>query len=330
MPKNDNHSLILLPQSALANKSLGEDRVLSAMVGETLALIPGQQTTLQAPRFRIGEHELCGPDFRQILRWAADMDLEPLVFLERLTDLSLRCPEVRLLLAIFSEDPRLTRIANGCLVAIHWDLELLPIEYFQPVETLQIEALSFEPKLRRLLRVDLSAVPRLTELHCNRTGITDLDLSAVPGLKELHCNMTGVTKLDLSAVPGLTKLWCGETDITELDLSAVPGLTELHCNHTGITELDLSAVPGLTELHCNHTGITELDLSAVPELTKLDCRWCGGLTRLDLSAVPELTTLNCSCCEGLTELDIRPLEKLDSLSYDVGRIRLIQRPDQNF
>ncbi|MEA3643733.1 MAG: leucine-rich repeat domain-containing protein [Lamprobacter sp.] len=179
--------------------------------------------------------------------------------------------------------------------------------------------------------LNLSLVPKLTELDCRYRDLAELDLSPVPKLKKLDCSENELTKLDLSPVPELIKLDCSfNNKITELDLSQIPKLKQLDCRCTQIEELDLTLVSHLTVLCCS---FTYLDLKAVPELAELCC-WSASLTTLDLSSVPGLTELeffqtqlaaldlspvprlvNLICWHGkLTELDLSPVTKLKQLN----------------
>ena len=201
----------------------------------------------------------------------------------------------------------------------------------------------------QIAKLDLSFVPKLAELWCNNNQLTDLDLSSVPNLTTLWCNENALTKLDiaycqkikvlncwknqlddlvLSHVPNLTELYCDNNDLVELNLSKVPNLTTLCCSSTLLIQLDLSGVPNLDSLLCDNNGLTDLDISHVQNLTDLSCS-NNGLWELHLSNVPKLTTLRCGG-NVFSELDIRPLLSLETLDFDAGSTRLIQRPDQNF
>lgn len=369
MTEQDNsHSLIPRPDVSLANTAAGPKRVMSAMVGDALA-IGREEAVAQTARFRIGDYIWCEPDYRQILLWADALKIEPLTVIEHLLDdgtfWGIRGPA-------YSPENALTRFKDGRIDALHWDRRLLPLSEFRWVEGLQITSLTFStesqpewkapafslplPHLKflscrglGLATLDLSHVPNLTELSCGENRITELNLSQVPNLNALHCDSNGLTELDLSHVSSLTELECWDNSLTELDLSHVPNLTVLSCTSNNLTELDLSHVPKLTDLSYTGNRITELDLSHVPSLTELSCgdnsltelnlsrvpnlTWlhCGQnqLTELDLSHVPNLTYLYCSE-NHVTELDIRPLLSLETLAYDKRSTRLIQRPDQNF
>ena len=367
---NDDSALVPRPSSAVGKAEPGAERILSGMVADTLALANREQLKPAKARFRIGDYEWCEPDYRQILMWAKALNLTPEAVQERLFT-ELKHP-------YFTGEVRAehtTQCVNGRIIRLGWDIGLLPLECFEWVAGLVIESIAFFvpseihesqrtgrnlplplPELRyldcnwlALTKLDLSAVPLLSELCCDTNELTELDLSAVPLLTRLSCGANELTELDLSAVPLLTRLDCGFNQLTQLDLSVVPLLTDLSCSCNQLTELDLSAVPLLTELWCNSSQLTELDLSAVPLLTLLHC-FSSQLTELDLSAVPLLTRLDCGfnqlteldlsfvplltwlwCAQNhLTELDIRPLEHLKNLHHDADKTRLIQRPDQNF
>jgi Leucine-rich repeat (LRR) protein len=235
-------------------------RILAEMVNGALVLsrATGSSAALMR-RFRIGEHELCEPDYQQILLWAKALDLEPETVIESLLADA----------KFVSKQGSATQIVNGRIIKLCWDIELLPLVSVAWVKGLVIETI--DCSYCRLTELDLSAVPLLTSLSCGDNQLTELELSAVPLLTLLYCGDNQLTELDLSTVPILAKLVCHTNQLTELDLWAVPLLTELYCFTNELTELDLSDVPLLTVLYCSSNQLTELELSAVPLLTKLDC-----------------------------------------------------------
>ncbi len=200
-----------------------------------------------------------------------------------------------------------------------------------------------------LNKLDLSNMPKLAHLGCWRNGLAELDLASVPKLTELWCLRNQLTHLDLSEMTLLTKLICRENPIAELDLSNIPELIELSCSSSRLTQLDLSKLPKLRELSCGGNRLTQLDTTKLLQLEKLSCS-TSHLARLDLSGLTCLKKLDCSenriveldlrsvpnlerlyCSENpIKTLDIQPLRHLQSLQYDVGKTRLLQRPDQNF
>jgi len=307
------------------------------MIDETLALAL-QAQALEGRRFQIGEDEWRESDYRQILIWAKSLELEPVEVVRRLQEDIIAGDEVWIE----------TRFADGRLLELYWNLDLLPLERFEWVDGLVTKAVAFAttqemtpnlslrlPSLKDLLcaatgltALDLSGVPMLTELWCYNNQLAELDLSAVPVLTRLWCDGNQLKELDVIGVPMLKELWCDRNHLTKLDLFGVPLLMGLWCSDNQLTELDLSGVPKLTELCCEGNQLTELDLSGVPMLTEL---YCGNnrLTKLNLSSVPMLTHLDCGASR-LTELDIRFLLNLEKLQYDSGSTRLIQRADQHF
>lgn len=310
------NALIQRPGTGLTKNRSGG--IVPRMVGEALEVARRQTPPFTKQKFKVGEFELCEPDYRQVLWWAKALDREPEDVLAELAELT-----------CWSDYAGITfkfRVEDGVIKELVWDGDQLPIEAFEWEEGLQIEVLGITqrmpnwnasqklPSLRRLGVLELEdlwelillPVPGLTELVCVANRLTKLDLSPVPGLTKLNCSGNFLKWLDLSLVPGLTELDCCESGLTELDLSPVPGLVELHCNFNGLTELDLSPVAELARLACASNDLEWLDLSPVPELTWLVC--CGNrLTELDLSPVPGMVWLNCSQNE-LIELDLRPLD----------------------
>ena len=57
---------------------------------------------------------------------------------------------------------------------------------------------------------------KMTELHLETQGLTELDLSPYPKLELLYCGNNKLSKLDLRYTPNLHKLWCPNNKISAL------------------------------------------------------------------------------------------------------------------
>ena len=355
--------LILTPGNGLTrNQPIGR-RIISEMVSGALALKREAETAL-VPQFRLGNHVLCEPDYRQVLIWGQVLEITPESVLERLLLVPSSWQAWRDWI-----QPDDSRIENGRLTHLTLDYDLLPLAEFEWVPGLSIRSMAIwgkkkpggklAPSLPRLARLmcyeldlsnlDLSGVPLLTTLDCGNNQLTDLDLTAVPWLTELQCGNNRLAELDLTAVIRLESLSCHGNLLKELDITRVPNLklllcaqnqlgvldlteaallTELHCGNNQLTELDLAGVPALVELSCMNNQLTELNLKAVPQLEGLSCGR-NQLSTLDVGAVPKLNYLSCKD-NRLTELDIRSSSHLQGLSFDKDKTRLIHHPDQHF
>lgn len=276
MNENDNLALVTRQPGALERAEPGAKHILSGMVEDMLALVPKEQATVPADRFRIGGYELCERDYRQIVLWAGQMGMSPLEVLSRLR------PHEKLPDA----DWTATTITTGSIVALYWDFAVLPL---------------------KTLRVSL---PSLTQFRSDSGGVlTELDISDSKNLEQLDlgCNGTHLEKLALTGLHKLSKLTCRFGRLRELNLLDVPNLQHLVCGGNLLGSLDLTNVPNLQSLSCYINKLTELDLSSVPRVWYLDVKG-----------------------NALSMLDIRPLLKLKMLSYDRGKVKLIQRDDQHF
>jgi hypothetical protein len=292
---SDDHSrsLIPLPDASLALARPGGGRKLSELVGDTLAL------ARREPLFKIGEYEWCAPDYRQILLWAEQLALEPEEVIRRLQDrrsLWLEC-ESRCIL-VGDE----TAFRGGRLVALNWNLELLPLAVFRWMEGLELENL------------------RITFNRKLETSPPDLRLS-LPSLRRLDCTGLGLEALDLSHLRSLESLYCGDNRLTNLDLTQLSKLTTLDCSGNPLSELTLSNLPSLDEVLCSGCELTRLNLSALPSLRNLEC-WSNQLETLDLSGVRNLTSLYCSD-NRLRKLDIEGMTSLESLDITGNQIAFL-------
>lgn len=76
---DDNLSLITHPGASLALGTRSGGRIVTEMVGETLALTKTAVRTGAelVPRFNIGDHLFCDPEYQQIMLWARTLQIEP-------------------------------------------------------------------------------------------------------------------------------------------------------------------------------------------------------------------------------------------------------------
>lgn len=365
MEGDPNFSLVRRTPGGVEQIRPGVKRVVEGMVGDALELARKNSVALAGRRIRIGDLELCEPDYRQILRWAKALDFSPEQVISRLQS---EDPEVPWSQMSWASDLKSSQFFNGKLCILKWSFKLLPLKDFEWEVGLSI---THAILLSGGLPLKIEVLPRtLTHLHCSAFCLSEIDLSGAPLLSELSCWLNRLTELDLSKVPQLERVWCGGNHLTGLDLNSVPLLKELDCNSNKLTELDLTPVPLLTGLNGYSNLLTELDLTPVPLLTGLSCACnrltelnltpvplltvlicrSNELTELDLTPVPQLTTLYCESneltelnlfsvpllaslgCDGnpIGILDIRHLFHLKVLSYDKSTTVLLQRPDQHF
>lgn len=330
-------ALVSRPDSEIAGPYKRRSPVLERMTRDVLSR--AQARDLSAARFRVGEYELRQPDYRQILRWAKQLDMLPEYVLTQLVDSRME-PKFR-----EDREPIAFSVEDGAIVSLVWDFDRLPSIPSVWESGLLVRRLGltgqwpdietplqpFLPHLQ-ILRCQqiglhslvLSSAQQLAVLDCGVNKLTELDLTPVQRLTELHCWGNQLTELDLTPVPLLTELWCGYNQLNELDLSSVPLLTELRCsqNHQ-LTELDLLPVQGLTLLDCSYSELAELDLSPVPGLNELSCNG-NPLISLDLSPVPLLMRLSCIGC-SLTTLDFSSVPELKILTRN-PEVQLLNPP----
>ena len=310
MADNDNNrSLIPLPGASLAIARPEEGRVLSEMIGDTLAL------ARQVPLFKIGEYEWCEPDYRQILLWATALALEPEEVIRRLVDRrTLHRPQMDS--RVYQE----TVFENGRIVKLNWDFDLLPCADFQWVDGLEIEYLRVAAELP-MSPNDYWKVRLIKYEGGNRrlpSRITSFKLS-LPKLRTLICSWLLLDELDLSHLPCLEILDCSQNRLTELDLSCVPRLRELDCSHNMFRYLQGIGyeVLELSRLNCSSNLIDIIGFYDDQNLEHLE--------HVDIFG-------NC-----LETIDIRPLPNLKFLEglkqreneFGSHSCRVVLRPEQN-
>lgn len=72
--------------SSLVAAGLSGGRIVAEMMRGALALsrVDAKAEAALVPRFKIGEHEFCEPDYRQILLWAESLEMGLEMVVERL------------------------------------------------------------------------------------------------------------------------------------------------------------------------------------------------------------------------------------------------------
>lgn len=318
------------------------------MTADVLDAMRRGESLVSAERFRVGDMELDGPNYRQVHRWAKQLNWTADQVLETI------CSSEGLLQTDALEIK--TTIEGGVIKTLSLDLLRFEIKQFDLEPGLGVEKLKFWygipqwpreqalPSLRELeipsygfesvtlsvvpnleslkctygphhsrhlahpMLLDLSVVPKLMSLECCSNGLSDLDLSTVPNLTRLRCDHNYLSELDLIAVPSLKSLRYAGNELSGVDLSLVPLLSSLDCGENGVAELDLSPISKLSDLFCRKNELRKLDLSSVPDLWSLDCG-NNNLAELDLSPVPNLCSLYCND-NHLTELDLSSVPNL--------------------
>lgn len=194
------------------------------------------------PLHRIGEHDFCDPDHRQIQIWATSLNMEA----EEVVETLLRTPA--------NSNRRGTECTNGRIVRLHWDLDLLDLNSFQWTAGLMIEEIEFssnglETQPDRILSL---ALPHLQRLVCNNMGLVFLDVSGAPLLEELHCDCNSLKSIDLSRAKNLIYLSLNCNPIISLEFDGAPKLQAIEVNITEIENLDISSLYHLE--HFSHTN----------------------------------------------------------------------------
>lgn len=308
MPE-DKHQLIPHTGSALARSGSLGGRILSEMVDAALSFSRAEDALV--PRFKIGEHVFCEPDYEQLILWADALRMDPDKVLSHLLTGN---PDE-------GWEDKKTLIKHGRMVRIGWNINLLPLDKFEWVNGLVIESITFylnnDWVIGREHKKFVLSLP-LKKLHsffCTLYLLEELDISNTPNLTRLTCANDGprggISKIDLSSVTQLTELDCSGCQLKELDLSPVRKLRQIRCSHNKISRLDFSSTPLIESIVCCANPLNDIDLSKIPHLRILSCN-SNNLTKIDLSCVPELKSLACSR-NALTELDILVVPRLGEL-----------------
>ena len=145
------------------------------------------------------------------------------------------------------------------------NLTALKLNYYTWMESIQIN------ENDQLTRLEISRMPKLKELYCQKNQLTQLELSELPALQELYCNGNQLTQLDIKDLSTLKQLYCNSNQLTSLDVSGNPALWYLECSENQLTSLDVSKNPALMNLYCKKNQLTSLDVSQNTNLSILSC-----------------------------------------------------------
>lgn len=321
---SDINSQLIRQNSELTKPSFSSSPSLTEIISRSLIHIKTSKAL--AVRHRIGEHELCGPDYRLVCIWAEELCLKKEEVLYRLLDRSetttVVLPGGGMIISnsygnwVMDElrSNEYTTLVNGSfrrLLIIH---SYMPISAIPLISGLMIQNIRLHGddcyQGCKDFDLNLNSVPDLVELRSHSINIKNFELFVVPKLKKFQCSRAGLSHLDLYGVPALTLLDCAANNLTELDLSSVPALTELNCQVNNLTQLDLSPVPNLSILLCDRNELQKLDLSHVLNLTKLVCEE-NPITELDIRSLEHLRSLNEWGIDGIYSEKIRLIKRKD-------------------
>lgn len=123
MTNKDHQPLVPVPPGSLTQTTGGPQGVLARMSSDVLAIARGKDRELEQARFRIGEYEFRGPDYRQILRWAEALNLRPEQVLATLEASKFH---------EYSENSyQEFGVVDGALSSLVWNLTELPVDEFE-------------------------------------------------------------------------------------------------------------------------------------------------------------------------------------------------------
>jgi hypothetical protein len=319
MPDQNDRSLVRRPSGQVTKLSPGGQQIVSGMIDDTLELARGRQELSTEKRYKIGEQELCEPDYLQVLEWAKQVKMEPQECLH-----VLRFGPRRLR----NNTIEYSQIFDGKFESIWWDCILTNSEdlfckedvwskslfkVFSCTQPLELKELHLSGIQKLSITSTLFKLNKLS-IHSN-SEVNLTNLSFCPNLKRLD---SGVPFLGLDTVVRMLLNNFGRyrgKQGRQLDLSLVPKLSVMDCSNFGLEKLDLTDLPNLKELDCSGNNLRNIDLSNLPKLRRLVFK-DTNIKNIDLSGVPLLEELYCPDASQIAELDISRLKGLKTLKFD--------------
>ena len=216
MSNSERNALTIQPTRALDRPNLGSQKVLPRIISD--ALVVAKRRHVSATRVQFAGSEFRKQDYHQLLNWADTARMRPEMFIDAL------------------------RQAKN----VFWDGTSFAIEDGA------ITQVAFPPNLLKST-LDLSNVPYLTRLNCDRNDLQTLALTDVPNLRELYCEGNKLSEIDLTNVGKLEILCCANNALKSINLLNAPALITLSC---GWNKIKILALPKtLLKLSCMKTDI---------------------------------------------------------------------------
>lgn len=286
----DQDGQITWQKSELARIPVGGSPSLAEIMSRSLAHI--QTSKMLGTLHRIGDYDLCGPDYQLVCALGEELRYAPEMVLTQLMDnspnqeiysngklvMQVHSFEAYLLDKIQSESP--STIVNGHFKSLLVIRHKLPIAALPWIAGLSINKVTLHDGYYtgdKEFDIDFRSLPDLDEFSCRSFHLNNLELAHVPQTRILKFIDSNLGILDLSKVPNLVELSCRGNNLQFLDLSPVPNLEILDCGANQLKTLDLSSVPKLRELRCDNNDIDEIDIR---NLTSFKPDACWGIDDL--------------------------------------------------
>lgn len=149
-------------------------------------------------------------------------------------------------------------------------------------------------KLEKFTGLTLQNLPKLQQVQCQETAVTELAFSNLTALENLFCKSnSGLTTMTVSGCDILKNLNCSNGGLETLSVTGCSALEKLDCSRNKLSVLSIDDGAANMHLHCEYNELTTLDVSKLA--TKLQNLYCCNnlLTKLDLSANSALGAVEC-------------------------------------
>lgn len=288
-------SIIKSKASGLSRAGGSSNPLINRMADDVLSRVKANQ--IGQERIQLGDYSFRPPDYRQIIRWAHGLGLNPLALISIFERTNREAPDYSDFNSAGFE------VVDGSIRSIEWDFNFLP---FLPAEWehgLNISYMGFLGDSQGNISLSGGYLPRLEQVVCCGCNLVSLQLRNLSSLRLLDCSNNRLIKLDLRDAKQLEVLICSYNQITHsahINLNRDCPLRKLDCSENKLNYIDLSFVPNLVTLCISGNEIAELDLSSVPQLSSLICEQ-NRLASLDACRAPGLLELRCgqNCIESI-------------------------------
>ena len=201
MADDERRALVVQGPRSLAEVGAGARNILSSVMSDALTVASAREKALVAARFRVRNYDFCEPDYCQIMIWAEALEIDPEILVQKFEKF---CFTYVGFPNAYHRFPKVAFVVEqGAIVSLAWDVTALPLKKFDWVPGLTIRDFAFfgEDAEHRDLLLQL---PTLRLLIIQGIKLTNLDLSRVPSLTKLWCDKNQLTEL-LTARYGMTR-----------------------------------------------------------------------------------------------------------------------------
>jgi hypothetical protein len=183
----------------------------------------------------------------------------------------------------------------------------------------------FETSGNELTHLDVSGMPSLLRLRCNKNLITELDVSKNKLLEQLLCSDNLLKDLNVRENRELRILQVSENKLSSLDVSQNKFLEVLDFTFNRLTNIELNNCISLTYLFCDYNLLEDLDIRNNTRIIQFNVK-NNSINKIDIgtNSILRVNVYNNNLdSEALNDI-FRSLNDINdtALRYDQGYVNI--------